>query len=1575
MKSLRILFFLFCFLSQGLFVNAQNWVWANLISSAGAVEIKDVKTDANDNVYVFGNYKNAITFVGSPGPVSFPDPGTKACYLAKYDKDGTLVWARQIGGNKISARAMTIDDFDNIYITGGIFTGAETFRGSATPVGDVIIGNVTSEDVYLAKYDSNGDVTWAQTVAWGADKDRPGEIIVDELGDILMIGFFNNDLIFNGGQTINETGGNTDNFVAKFDATGTSVWVRQMEGTDANSRFNSISLCSNEGYFVGGVLFADVIFEGNTLTSRGDRDGVLFKITKNGALEWIRQIGGVSADELTSIDGKDGNVYVTGYFYGTPIFDNAPTYSDQELTSNGSADIFLVKYDKDGVIQLLDQFGGIGVDRANDINTDNYVVSIAGYFSNSIDFDAYTLNTTGGQDAFVANLDLNGNTINASNTAGTGDDQTISAIIDGDNNTCFAGEFLSPTLTIGADVLTNGGAAVENVFIGKLINIYLSSVIADNTCYGDSNGEIDLTVSGGGASPYTFNWEDAAVPAVTISTNEDLTGLVAGTYNVTVTDANLAITVGSFVVSEPVAVAAPVADNDSCCFGEATPDLDAIGSNIIWYREGALVTVLGTGNTYATGEVTVGIDTFYVTQTVSGCESVADTVVLTIKALSATPSVNDTIICFGAPSPKMAFSGTNVKWYNDSLLTVLVGAGDTLVTSHADAGIYTYYVTQTANGCESLPDTVDITIQALPSAPAATSQVVCFGSAVLDLTAVGSNNTWYSDLALTVVETTGNTFTTGKTAAGIYTYYVTETVGTCESPATTVTLTINALPDVPIVNDDSICFGEPMIALTAIGSNIKWYAEDALSTLLVSGNSYTSPATVVGTYTYYLTDSLNGCISDVDSVKFSIKALSATPTVSDTTICFGAPSPKLGFAGTNVKWYNDSLLSVLVASGDSLATSHTNPETYTYYVTQTANGCESIPDTVDISILSVSTAPVTTSQEICLGVAVPDLTTVGTKLTWYSDFNLSAQVGTGNTFATGETATGVYNYYVTDTVGDCQTAAAMVTLSIRELPVSTLLGTDVACNSDITGSIDLKVSGGNAPYAYNWSNAETTEDIDSLAAGWYKVTVTDNNFCEVIDSTEINNSQVMSLTFITKGTTVAFDDGDIDLIVTGGSLPYSYNWSNGATIEDVTNLTLGKYTVTVTDNNLCTGIDSTTILDESNPLSLTFAATIPTCVDSADGSIDLTVAGGVTPITYLWSKDLITTEDIDSLLAGVYTVTVTDGNGIVAIDSIDIMNPVALSVNFTTTQVTCAGGADGKLHVSAVGGTSPYTYLWSKDSITTTSIENLSEGWYKVTVADAKDCIKIDSAQVSSLSPLSAVTLSSEDLTCAGDSNGVITVTSANGVRPYSYEWSTSNSTDSTIINAKEGSNYVTVTDACNNTVTDFIELEAPEAMTLTFTSINPSEIGVEDGSVEVAVAAGTSPYIFAWSNGDREESISDLDTGKYVVVVTDMYDCAVTDSVVLTALSGSIAIYSAFTPNADGANDVWNIKNIEFYPECTVNIFNQWGIKVFESKGYSVSWDGKDGDKELPSGTYFYVIDLGDDDTKPYTGPVTIIK
>ena len=266
--------------------------------------------------------------------------------------------------------------------------------------------------------------------------------------------------------------------------------------------------------------------------------------------------------------------------------------------------------------------------------------------------------------------------------------------------------------------------------------------------------------------------------------------------------------------------------------------------------------------------------TYYVTETLNGCEGASVPVTLEIYNSSTLPSAINETVCEGTPIPDLTAVGSNLTWYSDIALSNTVGTGTIFSTPNIAAGLYTYYVTSNnSSGCESaaLPVTLEIFNSSLP--PTTINETVCEGAIVPDLTASGSNITWYSDTALTNVVGTGNNFTSLNTSVGTYTYYATSNnLNGCESSSSTAILSIDPTPVSPNASNVNACFGSniPLLTANGTGSNFNWYDDILLNNLISSNNPFNTTQTNPGLYTYYVTEILNGCESSPHSVVLEI---------------------------------------------------------------------------------------------------------------------------------------------------------------------------------------------------------------------------------------------------------------------------------------------------------------------------------------------------------------------------------------------------------------------------------------------------------------------------------------------------------------------------------------------------------------------------------------------------------------------------------------------------------------------------------------------------------------------------------
>jgi len=300
------------------------------------------------------------------------------------------------------------------------------------------------------------------------------------------------------------------------------------------------------------------------------------------------------------------------------------------------------------------------------------------------------------------------------------------------------------------------------------------------------------------------------------------------------------------------------------------------------------------------------------------------------------------------------------------------------------------------------------------------------------------------------------------------------------------------------------------------------------------------------------------------------------------------------------------------------------------------------------------------------------------------------------------------------------------------------LAVDVNCYGMSDGSIGITVTGGMPPFNYAWSNGETTEDLSNIGAGNYGFTVTDAQGSSA--DTTIMISEPVSIVLNLNASNYngygiscnGANDGSVNISVSGGTSPYDYSWSTGETISAINSLGAGLYFVSVTDTVGCVVVDSV-LLIEPEAISLNVNASNYNgygiaCNGAIDGSINISVSGGTSAFSYSWSTGE-TTNSINSLGAGLYSVLVTDTNGCVVVDSVLLVEPPVITVLATTLDQIGTSTPNGEINLTVSGGNSPYNFSWSNGA-TSEDLENLNAGNYDVTIEDINGCIQLDSFSI-----------------------------------------------------------------------------------------------------------------------------------------------------------------------------------------------------------------------------------------------------
>ncbi|MFN8276819.1 MAG: gliding motility-associated C-terminal domain-containing protein [Chitinophagales bacterium] len=474
---------------------------------------------------------------------------------------------------------------------------------------------------------------------------------------------------------------------------------------------------------------------------------------------------------------------------------------------------------------------------------------------------------------------------------------------------------------------------------------------------------------------------------------------------------------------------------------------------------------------------------------------------------------------------------------------------------------------------------------------------------------------------------------------------------------------------------------------------------------------------------------------------------------------------------------------------------------------------------------------------------------------------------------------GTYKVTVTDHQGCVGTDSVVVP---PRVPISLRMdSTNINCFGAGNGTVSATVTGGAPSYTYTWSPAQSGNPsaLSSLAPGLYQVTVADRYGCTINGKANVvQPSSAVSTTMITRNISGAgLCDGMARVQASGGTAPYTYTWSNppGGSLDSVSSLCTGTYYVTVCDAKGCCKPDSA-VITVPPPIFVVFVKRDVKCFGGSDGFASFTASGGVLPYTFAWSNGLGTNDSILNVIAGTYTVTVTDSNNISVQQSVTIGTPDSIHTVLTPVNITCHGLSDGSISAAVTGGTPGYSYSWQPGGTNANPLTNLAAGNYWVEVTDLNGCK--DSAYASVTEPpLLQLSLGNTDsVRCFGQSNGVAEVHPSGGTPGYSFTWSATAITDSTNNALSAGPFSVTVTDSRGCTATVSGNIYQPQQIQASVTPTNANCATSNDGSAIATVSNGTAPYTYVWNGNSGGSVVAGLPAGNDTLVVSDFNGCTV---------------------------------------------------------------------------------------------------
>ncbi len=848
----------------------------------------------------------------------------------------------------------------------------------------------------------------------------------------------------------------------------------------------------------------------------------------------------------------------------------------------------------------------------------------------------------------------------------------------------------------------------------------------------------------------------------------------------------------------------------------------------------------------------------------------------------------DTVTCFGSSDGSLiitATSGQSPFTYFWQRSTGSPNGGGALVISNTatlsnlPAGSYSITLVDANNITSNTTATITSPPLLTMSVTAQTNNL-CAGAANGSFTVLGSGGFPPFEYSIdgTNYQTSG-TFSNLSTQT--YIVRVKDSQGCVKTINTTITEPTTAVGGFVQTQTNIACFGDSTGSFNIVGNggiSPYLYSLDGGTTQYITGVFNNLPA---GNYTVQIEDDL-GCTFD-----FLITLTQNSPLLSNAVILNNATSPQNpngsaivsatgGTSPYTFLWDNGQ--STSIATGLS-AGSHC-------VTTTDSKGC------VNIACVTITSPPAivltaTDNTLACFGQLGQSIITVSGGVAPYAYGWVNPATGTtgsgvilmnGGIDTIKNLPAGIYLIGITDVLNETKGDTFFI---VQPLQLNlAITKNNVTCFGTNNGSATATVSGGIPLYDYVWSNSATTPTINSLASGWYYVTATDFNNCQVTDSTLIA-APAQQLTVLMSKTDITCNgasDGKAFTTVQGGIPPYTYIWSNGDATSSVLNLPPGVVAVSVTDAFGCSVTGSINI---TQPFTLTTANTPignASCFGGNNASAVTVPNGGTTPYNYLWDNGQ-TAAFADSLTAGSHIVTVTDARGCMVTAAVTVGQATQLTAIMSDTVVSCKGFNDGALVAFPSGGTGAYKYRWNSHPFADTLqvSADLFAGVYKVTITDANGCtlVKVDTVrQPTVITAISSTTMASCHDNFTNDGTATLIASGGNG--GFSYLWNT-NDTTTFVDSLVMGWYYVTVTDTVGCIYEDSVFVAAPPRIAIADTSITlVSCHGGSDGTATIIPMGGTPPYDYQWLTAPNQTAptATGLPIGWYSVVVNDGNNC-----------------------------------------------------------------------------------------------------
>jgi gliding motility-associated-like protein len=1279
-------------------------IWGTYYGGNGQDYINDIAIDNTGNLYIAGSTSSTggIATAGAHQAVLNTGTSNEDGFLVKFDNNGIREWGTYYGGT-------IIDRFFGVAVSaaGNIYASGET----NSPLNIATMGThqpgmaSANTETFLVKFSNSGVREWG-TYFGGSDFEfiREG-IRLDAMENVFLTGRTNSASGIATAGTHQQTfGGNYDAYFAKFNTNGILEWATYFGGTEYEEGFDIVLNPAGEIFAVGwtysntGIATAGAYND----TYGGLCDGYIAKFSTSGQLLTGTYLSGSNDDYLGSIDiTPAGDLIISGITRGTTGL--ATEYVHQD-TFMGNQEMILFRFNQSLQRIWCTYFGGTLDDNSWDVCvTPLDYIYVCGSTKSLTNISTPGAN----QESYGGGTSWDGYLARFVDCSMTTTDSHIMPLCYGDTNgtATITPQFGTPMYFYlwdngqSAQTATNLPAGTYYVTIadtrGCLWNdtvdvlqpnpLITQAIGSDALCYGSSNGVI-TAIPIGGTPAYSYVWDNGC-------TDSSCTAVAAGTYIVTVYDANNCTTTETVTIGEPLQIQISFAVTDALCYNGSdgiaiatvTGGTPGPGYSFLWSNS----TTSDTVNGLAAGE-------HYLTVTdANNCE-MTDTVTI--------GQPDSLILSFNEIQP-------SCFGYNDGLLEVVATGGtapfaylwdnsDTTATADSLAA-GTYQVTITDfNNC-SVTGTGDVTDPPLlTSVFDSTLNVSCHGFAdgyVSSLASGGNPNYAYN------WSNGSDSSSAGALIAGMYYLTLTDAHNCLFVDSVEI-----SQPDtiaVSFVNTTSLCFGDSSGVSQAIVTG-----GTAPYTLLWSNGvtTGTNAGIPAGSYTLTVTDH-HSCIFEAVTQVIQPDSIQII-FVADSAACNGDTNG----AASAVILGGINPFSYLWSTG-SVNDTITQLTAGNYGLTVTdANGCVQ-NDQVTISQPPPIRLFVNYYHLTCF--ESNDGSAEASAMGGVPPYQFLWSNGHVGTSVTG-LAAGTYGVTVFDSHG-CTESLDFI-INQPNLLVSNGQSIDVVCYGDASGAAWVTTSGGTQPYSYAWDNGFNQQVDSSITAGTYIITTTDSHGCTDIDTiTVVQPDDLIIAMQYQNVLCYNHANGWAIPAVTGGILPYEYLWNTGDTTAAISDLTPGNYQLVVTDSNLCVTSYSITV---TQPDSLYFDYSVQhnTCNQFNNGAVIGSIVGGTIPYQFSFENSSQQPMPFTGLPADTYYYELTDSNGCFFGDTIIITQP-------DTLLPTAVYGIDpsdnyGFANVSVTGGTLPYSYHWSNNTFAE-DLTHLIGGSYTLTVTDDNGCI------------------------------------------------------------------------------------------------------------------------------------------------------------------------------------------------------------------------------------------------------------